>query len=168
MNGCWLCGRPAPGGVCAGPHADYQLRGPLGATSLAVELPEWWPVRPVAEPAADEGAGVTASGAGWRIRYDEVARLKRQQEAERAARADERRVRELHREREEELAEMHRLAEKFGMVVRPKLGSSTAWTRVEHRMAPVAPRAPGGGEPLVLEQGPPTTTQARRDPWRRY
>ena len=111
MSRCWLCGEEAPGGVCLGPHAGYELRGPLGGTSMYVELPGWWP-----------RGGVTASERGWRIRYDprveEAARLRAERERAAEARAA--------LERAEELALLQRLAAKHGLVVRPRLGSAAA------------------------------------------
>lgn len=133
MSRCWLCGGEAPAGVCLGPHADYQLRGPMGGTSLYVELPGWWP-RSVEEEESSAGDGVTASGRGWSIHYDprvaEAARLRSEREAAKAARVE--------RERAEELALLYRLAAKHGLVVR----------RVVVSVAGAPAARVGGAQPL--------------------
>ena len=138
MSRCWLCGGEAPAGVCLGPHAGYQLRGPMGGTSLYVELPGWWP-RSVEEEESSAGDGVTASGRGWSIHYDprvaEAARLRSEREAAAAARVE--------RERAEELALLYRLAAKHGLVVR-RVGVSVAG-------APAA--RVGGAQPLPRSGG---------------
>jgi hypothetical protein len=117
MN-CWLCGRNAPSGVCSGPHA-YELRSREGATSRNVELPVWWSVRgqpsDVTVDGPDEHRGVTSRGVDWRIRYDPAERLRRQVEAEAAAR----RVTEEMSERAAELELLLHLARKHGYALRP-------------------------------------------------
>jgi hypothetical protein len=115
---CWLCGRKAPGGVCPGPHA-YELRSREGVTSRHVELPVWWSVttqpRDIETGEPDEHRGVTSRGVDWRIRYDPAERLRRQVEAEAAAR----RVTEEMSERAAELELLLHLARKHGYALRP-------------------------------------------------
>lgn len=143
MSRCWLCGCEAPAGVCLGPHADYQLRGPMGGTSLYVELPGWWP-RSVEEEESCAGDGVTASGRGWSIHYDprvaEAARLRSEREAAAAARAE--------LERAEELALLYRLAAKHGLVVRRVVVAGAPAARVV-RSADVAELADAAGSKPV-------------------
>ncbi len=139
LTDCWECGRPSPGGVCMGPHPEFALRGGAGGVLGLVTLPDWWD-RPVEAPGADEQPqAVTTSEPYLHIRYDRGAQEKRLAELKRRL-AEE-------REREAELRELYRLAEKYGMVLRPRLGSPSARVEVEHVVrSSAAPSPLGGGE----------------------
>lgn len=148
LTSCWECGEPAPGGVCVGPHPGFQLRNQAGGMTARakvrawnVDLLDWWATR-MEPPGSEqtEASVVTESVSLLHIRYDRGAHEKRLDELKRRLAAE--------REREAELAELHRLAEKYGMVLRPRLGSSSARGEVEHVVrSSAAPSSLGGGEP---------------------
>ena len=142
LNGCWESGAPCPEGVCVGPHEDYALRGVKGGALGLVELPYWWDL-PVDAPGSESTDGSEATvveATALHILYDRGAHEKRLEELKRRLAAE--------RERETELAERRRLAEKYGMFLRPKLGSAPARVEVEHVVrSSAAPSPLGGGEP---------------------
>ena len=39
LNDCWECGRPAPSGVCAGPHPGYSLSSVARARNVTATAP---------------------------------------------------------------------------------------------------------------------------------
>lgn len=124
-----------------GPHPEFELRGPSLGTPRGVELPYWWDCL-VDPPGSEERRQVEVPAhEGLHVRYDRGLHAARLEDLRRRVEAE--------RVREAELAELHRLAEKYGMVLRPRLGSSSARVEVEHvgfRAGSVAPSPLGGGE----------------------